>query len=221
MNKYGIDENSESVLVRGGKFRALVDDLLDAVQDHGYPIYGMLDIYFRRHAGEVELAPNGKELEDGSLTFAVQISEVGKPVYLCLDVKPDVEDIYFSVISDAETIYLNPDSSLMFMGMESKVDFNGLDDIFRCLNAALVKNASYMFADNEELRAVPWIRGFGSGELENVKSMFEDCKQLRDISEIEDWNLCNIDTADNLLRGCHVVDDAWRTQFKKTSGRRI
>ena len=137
--------------------------------------------------------------------------------------------------SEANNVYLNPDSSRMFELLPYLSDIDGLKDmktnyvvdmagmfytwgsLLTNVNAlanwdtSKVTNMSYMFAGNGNLTNIDGLRNWNTSNVTNMKEMFGGSDSVgcgfTSLSAISNWDVNNVTDMSNMFWGCHKLED--------------
>ena len=106
--------------------------------------------------------------------------------------------IYYS--SEAETIYMNSDSSSMFRGMSwlTWLDLNKL-------NTSRVTSMYYMFYDCENLTWLD-LSSFDTSKVTSMNGMFSSCSKLTEL-DLSSWDTSNVTSMDSMFYGCSKLEN--------------
>ena len=116
------------------------------------------------------------------------------PIYLFFD---DTDGtIYY--YSEANTLYLNSDSSYMFAALESLEDISGLSE----LNTSNAEEMDYMFYNCINLANINALSNWNTSKAENMASMFSGCSNLTNINGASNWDTSNVTDISDMLMGC-------------------
>ena len=106
--------------------------------------------------------------------------------------------IYYS--SEAETIYMNSDSSSMFYYMQwlTWLDLNKL-------NTSRVTSMYYMFYDCENLTWLD-LSSFDTSKVTSMNGMFSSCSKLTEL-DLSSWDTSNVTSMDSMFYGCSKLEN--------------
>ena len=127
------------------------------------------------------VAPDEETITEWSVNIAADDSNF--PVY----VWPDEYDFFLHWWSQADTVYLNPDSSNMFSGF---VNINIID--IENFDTSRVTNMSRMFWENRGLVTIN-LSNMDTSNVTDMSGLFEECIDLTTI-DISNFNTQNVTT---------------------------
>ena len=102
--------------------------------------------------------------------------------------------------SESQNVYLNPDSSRMFLGLSYLADISGLSN----LKTNYTNNMSYMFCvttQNQKLKNFDAISNWNTENVTNLECAFAGYKNLESIEGLTNWNTSKVTNMHGMLGG--------------------
>ncbi len=119
---------------------------------------------------------------DNSGVQKYNISSTTMSIYLY-----GVEEGYIYMSSDAETLFLNPDSSSMFKDLNKLVGISFLEEV----NTKKVTNMSYMFY-NAGITSVGSLANWDVSKVTTMFGMFYHCVDLESLEGLNEWKTSSL-----------------------------
>ena len=119
--------------------------------------------------------------------------------------------------SESDDVYLNPDSSKMFVGLPYLEDINGLCS----LRTNYTSNMSMIFcviSNNQKLKNFDSLSNWNTGNVTNMEYAFAGYKNLESIEGLKDWNTSKVTNMHGMFGGDYDVGGStikYTTPLKK------
>lgn len=108
---------------------------------------------------------------------------------------------YTAYLQRNKELFLNPNSSFLFMNLENLENIEGLETI----NTSKVTNMSFMFNNCYKLNTLNLSR-FNTSNVENMSGMFWNCKQLSNL-DILHFNTEQVTNMSYMFSSCNNISN--------------
>ena len=102
--------------------------------------------------------------------------------------------------SESQNVYLNPDSSSMFLGLSYLTDIRGLSN----LKTNYTNNMSYIFcvmSQNQKLKNFDALSNWNTENVTNLECAFAGYKNLESIEGLTNWNTSKVTNMQGMIGG--------------------
>ena len=151
---------------------------------------------------EIHAIKKGNALPSGftpSTANTISSSTSENPIYMWWD--STTHTIYY--YSEADIIYLNPNSAEMFYWFTALTDISGLSEV----DTSKVTNMSYMFATaGDNFSNISALSDWDTSGVTDMSSMFEGT-DLTNIDALSDWDVSNVIDMSLMFEGCSDLAD--------------
>lgn len=162
--------------------------------------------YEQNHSAYKEMIPEGTKLcpiymwfeENGEEEIRSMDGDIGLTEITDSNTQKKVKTGTIYWWSESQNVYLNPDSSRMFLGLSYLTDIRGLSN----LKTNYTNNMSYIFCvttQNQKLKNFNALSNWNTENVTNLQCAFAGYKNLESIEGLTNWNTSKVTNMHGML----------------------